>query len=75
MWCYKSKVGLMRIYPSGSRYLLEINDVVYGSYQNPIAAADDVASFATGCYEWDSLETVINNYPADISEWDRMTAP
>ena len=69
MWTYKSPVGIMRISRSGQKYYLEINGEYYGSYSSPKNAADDVASFVTGCYEWDSLAEVNSDYPADLSEW------
>ena len=72
MWCYHSEICVMRIFLNGKDYSLEIGDTVYGTYSNPVLAADDVASFVTGCYEWDSIETHINNYPKDLSEWERM---
>ena len=72
MWYYRSRVGLMRIIPYKGKYALEIDDEVCGYYQTPDAAADDVASFSTNCYEWDSLASRIKNYPVDLSEWDQV---
>lgn len=69
MWYYKSPIGLMKIYKNTSgRYSLQINGTVYGSYNSAIAAADDVYMFATGCYQWDSLDGTLNP-PTDICEW------
>lgn len=72
MWYHQSKVGLIRIFFNGKNYTLEIDDNVYGYYSRADLAADDVAMFTTGCYEWDSLEGHIHNFPGDLSEWERM---
>lgn len=70
MWIYNSPIGLMMIRPKEGRYLLWIKNELCGSYSSPAKAADDVASFTTGCFEWDHLAYRISNYPADITEWD-----
>lgn len=69
MWIYKSRIGPMRIYRKDDGYALEIASNVYGFYASPEAAADDVASFVTGCYDWDKLDCRISNYPVDLSCW------
>lgn len=72
MWYYESPIGIMKIYKNHTgRYSLQILETVYGSYESPIAAADDVYVFVTGCYEWDSLDGTIEP-PTDIYEWNRL---
>ncbi len=70
---YKSPIGTMYIYRSSSGlYVLQINEEIYGEFDSPIGAADNVYLFATGCYEWDCLElsgTV--QPPTDIYNWKR----
>lgn len=73
MFRYSSLIGEMIIFldqATGS-YALQIGDIIYGHYQNAIAAADDVYTHVTGCYEWDSLDGKIPNVPTDIYEWSR----
>lgn len=72
MWTYRSPIGLMRIFCNGRNYSLEIGGIVYAFFASPEQAADDVASFATDCYEWDSLCEYIIDYPADLSEWETL---
>lgn len=71
MWSYESRAGKMRIMYNGGSYSLEIDNTVYGFYSSPELAADDVASFVTGCYEWDSLALNVTDFPSDLSEWDQ----
>ena len=69
MWYYESPIGLMKIYQNrDGRYSLQIQETVYGFYESPTAAADDVYCFATGCDEWDLLCGTIDP-PTDIYEW------
>ncbi|MBS6063653.1 MAG: hypothetical protein KH972_07280 [Peptostreptococcaceae bacterium] len=71
MWCYKSPIGLMRIYLNqGGQYSLEINNIVYGEYNSAVAAADDVFIFSTGCSNWDLLVGRVNP-PTDIYAWGK----
>ena len=74
VFVYKSPIGLMKIFlDSNQRYALAIGDTVYGHYHSPVAAADDVYCFATGCYEWDKLQTkMMLDVPTDIHEWQRI---
>lgn len=68
MWYYNSPIGTMRIYSKSSRYALEINGIVYGSYHTLSVAADDVYAHATGCDDWD-----MSNYeyvPSDLNQWN-----
>ena len=72
MWVYRSPIGPMCIYPNSSaRYCLKIRDTVYGFYSSPVAAADDVYTFTTGCNEWDFL-FLSANPPTDLSEWQQL---
>lgn len=72
MWYYESPIGLMKIYQNrDGRYSLQILETVYGSYDSPAAAADDVYCFATGCDEWDFLCGTIDP-PTDIYEWSHQ---
>lgn len=69
LYYYRSKIGLFRIYPRQGRYALEINGTIYGTYHSAVAAADDVYTHCTGCYEWDNLDGRVNA-PSDLSEWN-----
>ena len=72
MWVYNSPIGLMRISQNKTgRCDLRIEDTVYGSYLSAVAAADDVQSFVTGCYEWDMLDGTLYP-PSDLSEWEQI---
>ncbi len=62
----------MSIYlDSNYKYALKINDIVYGHYSSPIAAADDVYTHTTGCDEWDLLDGTFMDAPTDIYEWHK----
>lgn len=70
MWCYNSPIGVIKILLRfDNRYVIEINEEIYGSYPSPQSAADDVYNHATGCYEWDSLDGSIFDVPSEIDEW------
>ena len=73
MWIFQSPIGKMtiRFVPSAEKYILIINDSIYGHYISAVAAADDVYTFSTGCYDWDRLASnaVTLQTPVDISEW------
>ena len=70
MWsCRKAGFG-MQIVKHGSKYRLYINNEFCAEYYSAEAAADDVACFVTGLYEWDCLEGKINP-PDDLSGWTR----
>lgn len=70
MWYYNSPIGRMKIFKNSSgRYLLQIKDTIYGSYNSAVAAADDVYTFATGCEQWDSLVSQ-EDPPDNIQEWE-----
>ena len=73
MWEYKSPIGSMYIRKNKlAKYDLIINDNVYGQYKSPVAAADDVYTFTTGCDEWDSKEDKYEDIvPTDINEWQK----
>lgn len=71
MWLFKSKIGLMKIYvDTNNKFALNIDNTVYGYYSSAVAAADDVYTHTTGCNEWDSLDGLIPDSPADIYEWE-----
>jgi hypothetical protein len=69
MWIYRSKIGTFKIIPNRKgRFDLWFDEDVLGSYHSPQMAADDVYTQSTGCFEWDSLDPVME--PADLSEWE-----
>ena len=71
MWKYDSPIGPIYIAMLNTgRYGIIFNNTVFGSWHSPQSAADDVYCHATGCYEWDSLDSKLSNVPNDISEWD-----
>lgn len=75
MWTYDSVIGTMHICPDHNtgKYILVINDNAYGAYLSPVAAADDVYTFTTGCSDWDELDGDIEmmcSAPTDLSEWE-----
>lgn len=74
MYFYKSPIGPMVIKFDSSvrKYLLIINEIGYGHFTSPQAAADDVYMHSTGCDEWDELDGEINNVPTDIYEWEKI---
>lgn len=71
MWSYNSPIGAMIIKPDGrGRFNLWINGERYGNYHSPRGAADDVASFSTGCHEWDKLFNSFFAYPSGLDDWE-----
>lgn len=72
MWVYKSPVGLMKIFKNKQgTYTLLISEDVCGFFNSPIAAADNVFTFTTGCGDWDDLDGSIDP-PTDIFQWKRL---
>lgn len=72
MWSFESAVGLMTIEKrSDGKYLLHIGDSFSDLYDSPVAAADNVYMFVTGCSEWDALgyKDRPRDVPRDIFEW------
>ncbi len=73
---YKSPIGILRIQYNirEKKWFLIINEIFYGPYLSPIAAADDVYTQTTGDDEWDSLETdaFIEDIPTDIYCWEKI---
>lgn len=57
--------------PAINSYKLIINDTWYGSYHSAVAAAGDVYSHATGCYEWDILDGDVDS-PSNLYEWTEL---
>lgn len=75
MWIYDSPIGSLCIKQiSNNRYAFMLSETTYGFYATPNKAADDVASFCTGCFEWDTLCGTID-YPEDLSEWKWLKDP
>ncbi len=73
MWVYDSQVGRLAIRQNiQGKYDLLLNGevVVYGAWDTPGAAADDVSSHETSCDEWDYYENYDDN-PIDLSEWKK----
>lgn len=73
MWIYKSPIGQLTIKQlSNGRYGLFYSDELYGSWDSPQAAADEVYTHTTGCDKWDFLDGQIEDTPPDLSEWIRI---
>ncbi len=74
MWLYKSPIGVIRIVKSRTgSFSIVINEDFYGTYPSAVAAADDVYTFSTGCFEWDKHCADIDyqiHVPTDIYQWD-----
>ncbi len=69
MWFYKTEVGTFNIRKQfDGCWGLWLDDGMLGSYLSPEAAADDVYTQSTGCYEWDSLQSVTE--PMDLLDWE-----
>jgi hypothetical protein len=67
---YKSSVGVLEILQDhDGRWMFCADDVVWGHYNTPAAAADDVYTQHTGFDAWDDLDDV--DEPCDLSEWTR----
>jgi len=69
MYQYESPIGLFIIKKHYGKFLLIINDILYGSYVSEMAASVDVYCHSTGCYDWDILDCQIDDVPTDIYEW------
>ena len=70
---YRSPIGRFRIQPQHhGGWGLWLKAELLGSYNSPVAAADDVFQQATGDSDWDFLEGV--PIPTDVYEWERLTA-
>ena len=57
--------------PDG-RYGLFVGSECFGSYSNPVQAADDVYLHVTGCTEWDMLDGQVPGAPTDLGEWEKV---
>jgi hypothetical protein len=70
---YKSPIGVFIIQfdTNVSKWALILDDIIYGHYTSPIAAADDVYCKATGSCEWDSINISNLSIPTDIYEWEK----
>ncbi|QOY36824.1 hypothetical protein AWH56_003995 [Anaerobacillus isosaccharinicus] len=73
MYSFKSAVGQMLIYfdKTFGQYALKIGDTVYEHHHSAESAADNVYMHSTGCYNWDSLEGVVET-PSELSAWERL---
>ena len=71
MWVYHSPIGPLYIKCIDGSYGIWYDGDFYGGYSSPIAAADDVYTFSTGCSEWDLLCDKISDAPIDLSEWEQ----
>lgn len=69
MWYYHSPIGTLYIQHTQNGYGIFYNDICYGEYSSPHAAADDVYSKSTGCDEWDLSNIPFENIPTDLYEW------
>ncbi len=69
MFYYKTDAGTFWIkQESNGRWTLRLNGEALGSYNSPEQAADDVYMQATGSYEWDSKDEILE--PTDLGEWN-----
>lgn len=68
MYYFRGPIGLFKIKPYNGRYQLWFNGDIVGVYNSAVAAADDVYTHTTGCYEWDDLDGRVTP-PSDLSEW------
>jgi hypothetical protein len=77
IFIYKSPVGnfFIQFDKRLNKWMLGMENEVYGHYIDPVAAADDVYCQASGCYEWDLLEidSILEEIPTDIYCWDMIT--
>lgn len=73
MWIYDSPIGrfIIKYLPNG-KFGLIYNNELYGIWQSPQAAADEVYTHTTGCNEWDFLDGQIDDLPTDLSEWIKI---
>lgn len=72
MWVYHAPIGDLFIKRlSNGRYGLEFNGTIWESCHSPQAEADNVYCHCTGCYEWDSLDGLVDG-PTDLSEWEKL---
>ena len=72
MWVYNSKIGALYIKPlNNGRFGFFFNNELWESSHTLEAEADNIANFSTNCYEWDSMEGLID-FPVDLSEWHRL---
>ena len=72
MWVYHSPIGpfvIKRL--QNGKYGLLYADEIWGQWSPPQAAADDVYTHTTGCYDWDKLDCQIEDVPTDLLEWER----
>ena len=75
MWIHDNPTGLLKIRSDGQdRYLLEIDGVSCGSFETPEEAAEKVACFQTGYYDWDSLRFTGCYFPETLDDWDEYKA-
>lgn len=74
IYAYNTDIGTFEIRKvADRRYELWIEDEQIDIYENPEAAAADVADFNTGYIEWDRFENEERNVPSDLGEWSRVT--
>lgn len=71
MWYYESPIGTIYIKRTAEGYGIFFDDICYGNYQSPVAAADDVYTQSTGCDEWDMSNVPIEQIPTDLYEWEQ----
>lgn len=75
MFYYESLIGIFVIKRQNDKFVLIMNNVIYGQYISVEAAASDVYCHVTGCNEWDILDCQIDDVPSDISEWSYSKQP
>ena len=73
-YLYNADIGTFEIRQvSHELYQLWIEEEMLGEYASAEEAAADVAAFETDYPEWDKLENEVENVPAALSEWARVT--
>ena len=65
----KTPVCVFEIRKRDDLWELYANDECYGRSENPVALADNVASWATGCPEWDGAYILIDH---GLGSWLRL---
>ncbi len=68
-YVYETPLGTLKIYAAGGRWSLFVLDDVYGQYDDPVAAADDVALHVTGNADFDLTEIEV---PSGLDGWDKI---
>lgn len=72
-WLFDSPIGPIHIVQLvNGMYYIRIDNDLYGAYETAVAAANDVYTFTTGCYQWDCHDGDVEFMclvPSDIHDW------